>query len=68
MGSAEAAIAAAGSDRPDIFLLDLELPDMSGIEAIPGLTAVALGARVVVLTAYDTEDGLARPRRARGYL
>lgn len=70
VGSAEAAVAAAGPDRPDIILLDLELPDMNGIEAIPGLIAVAPGARVVVLTAYDTEERVLGALRAGagGYL
>jgi DNA-binding NarL/FixJ family response regulator len=69
-GSAADAIAAAGRDRPDVVLLDLELPDMNGVEAIPHISTVAPDARVIVLTAYDTDERVLGALRAgaRGYL
>jgi len=69
-GSAEDALAMAAQGRPDVILLDLELPGMSGIEAIPRLAATVPDARVLVLTAYDTDERVlgAVQAGARGYL
>lgn len=70
VGSAEDAVAAIERARPDIILLDLELPGADGVEAIPRLLAAAPTARIVVLTAYDTEERVLGALRAgaRGYL
>jgi DNA-binding NarL/FixJ family response regulator len=70
VGTAEDALALAARVRPDVVLLDLELPGMSGIEAIPRLAASAPGTRVLVLTAYDTDERVLGAVRAgaRGYL
>ncbi|MEA2482780.1 MAG: hypothetical protein QOC55_727 [Thermoleophilaceae bacterium] len=43
---------AAGTD-PDLVLLDLSMPDMDGLEAIPLIRAAAPGARVVVLSGHE---------------
>ncbi len=69
-GSAADAIAAAGRIHPDVVLLDLELPDMNGVDAIPRIAAEAPEARVIVLTAYDTDERVLGAVRAgaRGYL
>lgn len=69
-GSAEEAVRLAAAQRPDIILLDLELPGMGGLEAIPHLAAAHAGARVLVLTAYDTDERVLRAIRsgAGGYL
>ena len=68
--SAEEALAAMKTVRPDIVLLDLELPGMSGIDAIPRLIAGGDHVRVIVLTAYDTEERVLGAIRAGagGYL
>ena len=50
---AESAIAAARVDPPDLVLLDLGLPGMSGIEAIPVFRSVAPEILIVVITAYE---------------
>src|SRR5688572_3213084 len=43
-----------GREAPwDLVLMDLELPGMSGIEAIRRLKAVAPGLSIVVLTAFE---------------
>jgi DNA-binding NarL/FixJ family response regulator len=54
--SAEEALALAPRLRPDVALLDLELPGMSGVEAIARLGDVAPATRVIVFTAYDTDE------------
>lgn len=43
--TAEAAIELAGRARPDVVLLDLELPGLDGVAAIPGLIAAGHGAQ-----------------------
>jgi DNA-binding NarL/FixJ family response regulator len=56
VGSAEEALASVGTTSPDVVLLDLELPGMNGIDAIPRLAAAPSHPRVIVFTAYDTEE------------
>lgn len=70
VGSAEEAVALAASARPDVVLLDLELPGAGGLEAIPRLTAAHPAVRILVLTAYDTDERVLGAVRAgaRGYL
>ncbi len=70
LGSAEEALASVGAGPPDVVLLDLELPGMNGVDAIPGLTAAAPRSRIIVLTAYDTEERVlgALKAGAAGYL
>jgi len=69
-GSAEDALALARSQRPDVVLLDLELPGMDGLAAIPALTAAHPDARILILTAYDTDERVIGAIRsgAKGYL
>jgi DNA-binding NarL/FixJ family response regulator len=69
-GSAEEALSLAARHRPDLILLDLELPGASGVEAIPGLLAAGPGTRILVFTAYDTDDRVLDAVRAGagGYL
>jgi DNA-binding NarL/FixJ family response regulator len=55
-GSAEEALASVERALPDIVLLDLELPGMNGVDAIPRFADVASHPRVIILTAYDTEE------------
>jgi len=56
--------------KPDIILLDLELPEVTGLEAIPNLIAAHSGSKVLILTAYDTDDRVLGAIRAgaKGYL
>ena len=64
------AIELAGRLHPDLVLLDLTMPDMDGLEALPGLRAAAPNCEVVVLTASGTEENLLAAIRggAAGYL
>jgi len=70
VGSAEEAVRVVSSTRPDVILLDLELPGVGGLDAIPMLTAVHPDARILILTAYDTDERVLGAIRAgaRGYL
>ena len=66
----EEAVARARELHPDLVLLDLSMPGMDGLEALPRLRAAAPGCEVVVLTASGTEQNLLGAIRggAAGYL
>lgn len=46
-------ISAAKSDKPDIVLLDLSLPDSTGLGTVQAMRAALPGVPIVVLTGYD---------------
>jgi DNA-binding NarL/FixJ family response regulator len=56
--------------RPDITLMDLQMPDISGIEAIIAIRSEFPDARIIVLTTYAGDVQVARALKAgaRGYL
>jgi DNA-binding NarL/FixJ family response regulator len=56
--------------RPDVALMDLQMPDMGGIEAMTGIRDEFPDARIVVLTTYagDVQTRRALRAGARGYL
>ncbi|HET9504634.1 MAG TPA: response regulator transcription factor [Hymenobacter sp.] len=56
--------------RPDIALMDIDLPGISGIEAVPLVKAAAPAAQVLMLTVFDDDDKIFRAIRhgASGYL
>jgi DNA-binding NarL/FixJ family response regulator len=68
--SAEEALDRVAHLQPDIVLLDLELPGKSGSEAIPELIAASPVVRVLVFTAYESDERVLTAIRsgARGYL
>jgi DNA-binding NarL/FixJ family response regulator len=64
------AIDLAGTLRPQLVLLDLSMPGLDGLSALPGLRAAVPDAEVIVLTASGTEENLLAAIRAgaAGYL
>lgn len=56
--------------RPEILLVDLQLPDGTGIDIIRALRETVPEARAVVLTSFDDDDALAEALEAgaRAYL
>src|SRR3712207_9478216 len=56
--------------HPDLVLLDLSMPGLDGLQALPRIRAAAPGCEVVVLTASGTEENLLAAIRggAAGYL
>lgn len=60
----------AAALRPDVILLDLEMPGMDGVEALARLRTDWPAARVIVFTAFDTDERILAAVRAgaQGYL
>ena len=55
--SAEAAIEAIPNERPNVVLMDINLPGMNGVECVRKLKQLVPTIQVVMLTAYeDTEN------------
>jgi DNA-binding NarL/FixJ family response regulator len=56
--------------RPDVTLMDLQMPDMNGVEAMIAIREECPAARVIVLTTYvgDAQVLRALEAGARGYL
>lgn len=56
--------------RPDVTLMDLQMPEMSGLDAIASIRAMAPQARILVLTTYrgDVQTMKALRAGAAGYL
>ena len=64
------ALELAAELQPDLVLLDLSMPGLDGLAALPRLRAAAPRCEVVVLTASGTEENLLAAIRAgaAGYL
>lgn len=53
---AETAIENIASDCADIYFVDIELPGMNGIEAIPKIRAGRKSAKIIVVTVYENDE------------
>lgn len=69
-GSGAAAVAQAQTLQPDVMLLDLEMPEMDGVEALRRLRERHASVRAIVFTAFDTDERIvsAVQAGAQGYL
>src|SRR3954453_1260952 len=65
-----AAVEAAESLRPDVVLMDLQMPGVGGLEAPARIATAVRGVAVVVLTMNEDADTVFAALRAgaRGYL
>jgi DNA-binding NarL/FixJ family response regulator len=70
IGEGRQAVRLAGAARPDVVVLDLQLPDTSGVEVISGLLAAVPGVRVLMLSASGEQQSVldAVKAGATGYL
>lgn len=64
------AIEAAGSSKPDVVLMDIDMPGLDGVRATRAITAAHPKAKVLVLSASDARDDVieALAAGASGYL
>lgn len=68
--SAEAALAELPSQTPDVVLMDINLPGMSGIESVRQLRALAPAAQVMMVTVFDDTSSVFESLKAgaSGYI
>jgi DNA-binding NarL/FixJ family response regulator len=55
-GDGQEALEQVESLRPDVVLMDIRMPRMSGIEAVERLSALPAGPKVIVLTTFDLDE------------
>jgi NarL family two-component system response regulator LiaR len=69
-GSGEEAVSAHARLRPDVVLMDLEMPGVDGVEATRRITEASPEAKIVILTSHAAEEDVfpALKAGAVGYL
>lgn len=55
-GSAEEALAQLPTLRPQVVLMDINLPGMSGVDCVPRLVGLLPDTHIIMLTVYDDTD------------
>lgn len=64
-GTGAEAVALAEAHQPDLLLLDVSMPDMDGLTALPQILATSPGTRVVMLSGFE-EQALVQHARELG--
>jgi DNA-binding NarL/FixJ family response regulator len=69
-GDVASAVSSAAELRPDLVLMDLQLPDGSGVDATRAITQAQPSVRVLVMTMSDDDEAVVAAMRAgaRGYV
>jgi DNA-binding NarL/FixJ family response regulator len=69
-GTGSEALALVRASRPDVLLLDLEMPGLEGVGVLRGLHGAGLTTRVIIFTVFDTDERIiaAVEAGAAGYL
>jgi DNA-binding NarL/FixJ family response regulator len=64
------AVRAAVTLRPDVLIMDIQMPELTGIAAAGEITRAAPGVAVLMLTMFDDDDSVFAAMRAgaRGYV
>ena len=68
--SASVAISLIKKYRPEIVLMDINMPEKDGLTAIAEIEKLDLGVRIIALTGYDAPDLIFRAMKigAKGYI
>ena len=68
--NAEAALEGLPNDKPDVIIMDINLPGMNGVECVRQLKQKLPGAQVMMLTAYEDTENIfnALAAGASGYM
>ncbi|KAF3884313.1 MULTISPECIES: response regulator [Nostocales] len=66
----EEAITLFHQHQPDVTLMDLRMPDITGVEAITTIRQKCPEARIIILTTYDGDENIYRGLHAgaKGYI
>ncbi len=69
-GSAEAALEGLPKDKPDVVLMDINLPGMNGVECVRRLKQIIPGTQLMMLTVYEDTENIfnALAAGATGYM
>jgi DNA-binding NarL/FixJ family response regulator len=69
-GSAEAALEGLPKEKPDVVLMDINLPGINGVECVRKLKQVVPGIQAIMLTVYEDTENIfnALAAGAAGYL
>jgi len=69
-GTGREAVRAAVTLRPDVLVMDIQMPELSGVEAAAEIARAAPGVAVLMLTMFDDDDTVFAAMRAgaRGYV
>ncbi len=57
-------------EKPDVLLMDIKLPGMSGLDALPYIKTINPGTKVVIVTSIDDQEKIneAMTRGAESYI
>ncbi|MCD2424487.1 response regulator transcription factor [Niabella pedocola] len=68
--AAEEALKHLEEDQPDVILLDIQLPGIKGVDALPAIKKILPHVQIIMLTVHETEDLIftALKNGASGYL
>ncbi len=58
--SGEEALRAYMQEKPDVVLLDIQMPGMDGLETLRELKALDQGANVIIVTAFGDDETIMR--------
>lgn len=66
----EAAIEKAASLQPDVMLMDIQMPDMNGIQATRNIVRTSPHIGIIIVTMFEDDDSVFSAMRAgaRGYI
>jgi DNA-binding NarL/FixJ family response regulator len=69
-GTGAEAVRAAVTLHPDVLVMDIQMPELTGIEATREISRVAPEVAVLILTMFDDDDSVFAAMRAgaRGYV